>query len=130
MIYIKNKNTDSSSKKDPDIRSIPCKKINFKAGVQYLELDESKGVISLEAVKTERMTVNEIVDKVKQSNEKSFFRPNISMLKKCPKNVLKCMNLCWNESPDARPNMKEIKVLLKKLKGGLLVLNFVQSLYI
>ncbi|XP_063226252.1 receptor-type guanylate cyclase Gyc76C-like isoform X2 [Bacillus rossius redtenbacheri] len=72
-----------------------------------------------------RFSPKEIVDKVKQGPAvgEEAFRPDVGLLKdmdvKCPDYVVSCMQDCWAESPDARPEFSSIRSRLKKMREGM-----------
>jgi guanylate cyclase len=47
-----------------------------------------------------------------------FFRPPISQLD-CKDYIIRCMQDCWHESPDMRPDFKSIRGRLKEMEAGL-----------
>lgn len=69
-------------------------------------------------MKDQKLTVEEIVEKVKQGT-KPLFRPNTESIVNFPSGLLKCLHRCWNEKPELRPTMKVVSRLLKKLQAGL-----------
>nr|CAD7429253.1 unnamed protein product [Timema monikensis] len=67
----------------------------------------------------------EIVDRVKKyvEDDEVPFRPDLDLLHesdvKCPDYVLSCMQDCWAETPDARPDFSVIRNRLKKMREGM-----------
>ncbi|KAK9509378.1 hypothetical protein O3M35_006709 [Rhynocoris fuscipes] len=61
------------------------------------------------------LTYKEIVDKVKQG---VGFRPDVSGLQVAP-SVISCMQSCWDEDPEARPDFRFVRVKLKEMQAGL-----------
>nr|CAD7457814.1 unnamed protein product [Timema tahoe] len=67
----------------------------------------------------------EIVDRVKKyvEDDEVPFRPDLDLLHesdvKCPDYVLSCMQDCWAETPDARPDFSAIRNRLKKMREGM-----------
>lgn len=47
-----------------------------------------------------------------------FFRPPISQLD-CKDYIIRCMQDCWHESPEMRPDFKSIRGRLKEMEAGL-----------
>ena len=68
---------------------------------------------------SERLKVDEIIERVKQSKKKPHFRPETAMLADCPSNLLRCILACWNEQPESRPTMRLINKHLRKFCAGL-----------
>lgn len=60
----------------------------------------------------------EIVENVKHYNSVKPFRPDVSVLT-CESYVKECMDECWNEDPDQRPDFKFIRYRLKAMQQGL-----------
>ena len=46
------------------------------------------------------------------------FRPPITNLD-CKEYIIRCMQDCWHESPEMRPDFKTIRVRLKEMEVGL-----------
>ncbi|EFX89873.1 hypothetical protein DAPPUDRAFT_39825, partial [Daphnia pulex] len=66
------------------------------------------------------MSPKEIVEKVAHPEWffYKFFRPPISQLD-CKDYIIRCMQDCWHESPDMRPDFKSIRGRLKEMEAGL-----------
>ncbi|EFX69540.1 hypothetical protein DAPPUDRAFT_62171 [Daphnia pulex] len=47
-----------------------------------------------------------------------FFRPSVSQLD-CNEYIIRCMEDCWQETPELRPNFKSIRGRLKEMEAGL-----------
>jgi len=51
------------------------------------------------------------------------FRPDLELLRdmdvECPEYILTCMQDCWAENPDMRPDFQAIRSRLKKMKEGM-----------
>lgn len=45
-------------------------------------------------------------------------RPPVQQLE-CKDYIIRCMQDCWNESPDMRPDFKSIRGRLKEMEAGL-----------
>lgn len=65
----------------------------------------------------------EIVNLVKKAPElyEIPLRPNINFLKTCEMGedyILKCMEDCWSEQPEQRPDFQQIRARLKIMKEG------------
>ena len=61
---------------------------------------------------------SEIVENVKHRNSIKPFRPDVSVLS-CETYIKECMDECWNEEPDQRPDFKFIRYRLKAMQQGL-----------
>lgn len=67
----------------------------------------------------------EIVNQVRQvpSPGQESFRPDLELLRdgnvECPEYILSCMQDCWAENPDMRPDFVAIRSRLKKMKEGM-----------
>uniref|UniRef100_A0A1L8DJE6 Guanylate cyclase n=2 Tax=Nyssomyia neivai TaxID=330878 RepID=A0A1L8DJE6_9DIPT len=62
----------------------------------------------------------EMVKRIPLDNEEPF-RPDlecITEMDNCPDYVLNCIEDCWNENPDLRPDFPAIRTRLKKMRGG------------
>ncbi|KZS07425.1 Guanylate cyclase [Daphnia magna] len=66
------------------------------------------------------MSPKEIVEKVAHPEWffYKFFRPPISQLD-CKDYIIRCMQDCWHESPEMRPDFKSIRGRLKEMEAGL-----------
>lgn len=62
----------------------------------------------------------EIVERVKKLPEGLPHRPDLSQMN-CSELVLRCIQECWNEDPDQRPDFKYIRQRLKPMQQGLYV---------
>ncbi|XP_015596279.1 guanylate cyclase 32E isoform X2 [Cephus cinctus] len=62
------------------------------------------------------MSSQEIIQSIVQGQK---LRPSLSSLKGVSDYVLKCIESCWHEEPDARPDMKLVSVILKPMQAGL-----------
>lgn len=60
----------------------------------------------------------EIVENVRVSNSVKPFRPDVAVLT-CETYIKECMDECWNEDPDQRPDFKFIRYRLKSMLQGL-----------
>lgn len=60
----------------------------------------------------------EIILKVKRCEGKKPFRPQIQNIE-AAKYVLKCMESCWDEDPEQRPDIRYVRVKLKEMQAGL-----------
>lgn len=58
----------------------------------------------------------------KQPQDDETFRPDVDLLRdpelECDEYVLMCMQDCWAENPDSRPDFISIRSRLKKMKDG------------
>ena len=71
------------------------------------------------------MNLAEIVDRVKSGCCGGFdclsaCRPDLSVVK-CEESVTRCIQDCWHDDPDVRPDFKYCRVRLKSLQKGLYV---------
>ena len=73
------------------------------------------------------MKIDEIIERVKKSNEIPYFRPDTFLSFKDYPILVGCIRLCWSELPESRPKMKEINNLIKKSQAGL-ELNIVDNI--
>lgn len=60
----------------------------------------------------------EIILNVKHHDSRKPFRPQTQNLG-APKYVLKCMESCWEEDPEQRPDIRYVRVKLKEMQAGL-----------
>ncbi|XP_055706306.1 receptor-type guanylate cyclase Gyc76C-like isoform X2 [Phlebotomus papatasi] len=65
----------------------------------------------------------EIIEMVKRIplDTEEPFRPDlecITEMDNCPDYVLNCIEDCWNENPDLRPDFATVRTRLKKMRGG------------
>ncbi|KAL4240407.1 hypothetical protein ACF0H5_001199 [Mactra antiquata] len=63
------------------------------------------------------MSPKEIINKIRDSSE-SPFRPSTRVLT-CDKYIIECMQSCWNEIPDERPDFRTIRKVLEPLRNGM-----------
>lgn len=69
--------------------------------------------------------VAEIIELVKNNPSKGRepFRPDLELLKDsedgCPDYVIGCIEDCWSELPELRPDFTTIRTRLKKMKDGM-----------
>lgn len=70
---------------------------------------------------------NEILDRVRMGGSPPF-RPTIGQIEDCPRNLIKLMEMCWNEDPEERPSFMRIKPIFKKISNGLTSQNFLDNL--
>lgn len=67
----------------------------------------------------------EIVNLVRQIPEQGEepFRPNLQLLQEvdeeCPDYIMSCMQDCWADNPELRPDFLVIRSRLKKMKEGM-----------
>ncbi|XP_064634710.1 guanylate cyclase 32E-like isoform X2 [Lineus longissimus] len=64
------------------------------------------------------LSPKEIISRVKNPAEENYFRPNTAKLI-THDFILKCMEDCWSEDPDSRPDFKYIRIKLKPMQQGL-----------
>lgn len=68
------------------------------------------------------MEPKEIVDLVKNPPSSGPYRPDVDMLRdgenECPEYILQCMQDCWLENPEQRPDFLSIRSRLKEMKEG------------
>ncbi|CAO4383407.1 unnamed protein product [Caenorhabditis nigoni] len=62
---------------------------------------------------------DEIISQLKFPDGQALTRPDIHLITKAPYPVSSVVEQCWAEDPDARPNIKKVKELLKPLSKGL-----------
>jgi len=60
----------------------------------------------------------ELIEKVKHPQDGWIIRPDTSQLK-CESFVISCMQDCWHEDPDSRPDFKYIRMRLKPMQKGM-----------
>ncbi|XP_074647349.1 speract receptor-like [Tubulanus polymorphus] len=60
-----------------------------------------------------------IIEKIKSPDSDHPFRPRLAVLDRVPKFVTDCIEACWAENPQMRPDFKTIRVLLKPLQKGM-----------
>uniref|UniRef100_A0A147BCC9 Guanylate cyclase n=1 Tax=Ixodes ricinus TaxID=34613 RepID=A0A147BCC9_IXORI len=59
-----------------------------------------------------------IVERVRVRDERPPFRPPVQQLV-CADYVLRCMQDCWDENPDNRPDFRFVNVKLRQMQAGL-----------
>ncbi|XP_057374739.2 guanylate cyclase 32E-like isoform X2 [Daphnia carinata] len=66
------------------------------------------------------MSPTDIVERLTHPERFSykFFRPPVSLLN-CKEYIIRCMQDCWHETPEMRPNFKSIRSRLKEMEAGL-----------
>ena len=62
--------------------------------------------------------VEEIIEKLKYPDDDPLLRPDTSLLK-CQEFIIRCMQECWQEEPESRPDFKNIRILLKHMQRGM-----------
>nr|XP_050030214.1 guanylate cyclase 32E-like [Dermacentor andersoni] len=62
-------------------------------------------------------STNEVIEKVRRRGSAPF-RPPVDSLS-CADYVLRCMQDCWDENPDSRPDFRFINVKLRQMQAGL-----------
>ena len=68
------------------------------------------------------MNLTDIIDRVKFGGDSvSIFRPDLTLVAKCEESVLRCIQDCWHEDPEMRPDFKYCRVRLKSMQKGLYV---------
>lgn len=82
-------------------------------------LDERSN--NLNNIPNNKLKIEDIVDRVRDPAKYSIaiFRPDISSLKNCSLYLSNCIQLCWSEKPEARPDMKQVNSMLRELQTGL-----------
>lgn len=62
------------------------------------------------------------MDLVKNPPSSGPYRPDVDMLRdgenECPEYILQCMQDCWTENPEQRPDFPSIRSRLKEMKEG------------
>lgn len=66
----------------------------------------------------------EILGRVRHPIDRVYFRPALGPLSAqgTAAYVLKCIEACWHEEPEQRPDIRFVRVRLKEMQQGLLVL--------
>ena len=64
--------------------------------------------------------ISEIIERVSDPslNDGEFLRPGTFHLD-CGETILKCLESCWEEDPEARPDFRFIRIKLKEMQAGL-----------
>lgn len=63
---------------------------------------------------------SEIIKRIQCPEDPTIpFRPNVMAIENCDVCVLSCMQKCWEEDPDNRPDYKTIRNDLKPLRRGM-----------
>jgi len=74
------------------------------------------------------MNLTEIVERVKSVGDNATpYRPEIGLVK-CEESVSRCIQDCWHEDPEIRPDFKYCRVRLKSMQKGLYV-DFTSQLF-
>lgn len=63
----------------------------------------------------------QIIDLVRECPEDKPFRPDLECLldlDNCPDYVISCIQDCWHENPECRPDFPTVRTRLKKMRGG------------
>ena len=67
------------------------------------------------------MNLTEVVERVKVDGEYgSPYRPDLTVVK-CEEPVSRCIQDCWHDDPEMRPDFKYCRVRLKSMQKGLYV---------
>jgi len=66
------------------------------------------------------VNLTEIVDRVHGGDDVSPYRPDLT-LAKCEESVSRCIQDCWQDDPEMRPDFKYCRILLKSMQKGLYV---------
>lgn len=69
---------------------------------------------------------NEIIDRIKMGLNPPF-RPE-TQSEDCPPKLMRVVEACWDESPDARPEFIKIKAAMRKISQGMSSSNFIDNL--
>ncbi|KAJ1522077.1 hypothetical protein ONE63_002388 [Megalurothrips usitatus] len=73
-------------------------------------------------INNQHLEPKEIVDLVRNPPQSGPFRPDVEILRdsenECPEYVLQCMQDCWSENPEQRPDFPTIRTRLKAMKEG------------
>lgn len=65
-------------------------------------------------------TLESLLDRIANPNDYGvIFRPSLEQISSCPSYVIKCMEDCWHEDPEARPDFRFINIKLKDMQTGL-----------
>ena len=71
------------------------------------------------------LSIEGIIDRVAHPHSYGgrIFRPNLKQVdyKNCGHYVIKCIDDCWHEDPDFRPDFRFINIRLKEMQSGLSV---------
>ncbi|XP_046734564.1 guanylate cyclase 32E-like [Diprion similis] len=62
------------------------------------------------------LTHSEIVENIKKGRR---LRPTLSYVKGVSDYIIRCIESCWHEEPEVRPDMKLVSVVLKPMQAGL-----------
>ena len=89
--------------------------------INQLNREIGKEIEKYKAAKdvNERLKVSEIIERVKKSKKRPYFRPDTTKLVDCSPSLLKCIHACWEEQPESRPTMRLINRKLRRLHDGL-----------
>ncbi|XP_048508953.1 guanylate cyclase 32E isoform X2 [Athalia rosae] len=61
-------------------------------------------------------TTSEVIKNIRKGQR---LRPPLNCIKGVSDYILKCIESCWHEEPDARPDIKLVSVILKPMQAGL-----------
>ena len=61
---------------------------------------------------------SEIIDRVRSVTHVPSFRPSVRQLQ-CDSYIIDCMNQCWCEVPDERPDFRTVRKSLEPLRSGM-----------
>lgn len=65
-------------------------------------------------------TLDSLLDRVTNPQDYGvIFRPSLDLISSSPSYLIKCMEHCWHEDPDARPDFRFINLKLKDMQAGL-----------
>lgn len=66
-----------------------------------------------------RMRLSEIIKQVIENKKGFTFRPNVLKLQAAFDCVIDCMQECWSEDPENRPDFKSIRTKLRPMRRGM-----------
>lgn len=64
-------------------------------------------------------TLSTPLEIVKNIKDGQRVRPSLSCVKGVSDYILRCIESCWHEEPDVRPDIKLVSITLKPMQAGL-----------
>lgn len=93
----------------------------YSFGILLYEIYGRKGPFGIGHSDALTTTFKEIIEKLRNPiNPMVVVRPPLHIIE-APECVKQSIVLCWNEDPEARPDMRLVRIKLKELQGGLWV---------
>jgi len=118
--YVRDGRTDGWS----DGRTKTTLNAPFPTGESLINM----GIRGIKTSEYDVVVLTEIVDRVRFGGDNgSSYRPDLRSIK-CEEAVSRCIQDCWSDDPEIRPDFKYCRVRLKSMQKGLYVITTSQFL--